>query len=82
MKSFFPPLSRFKEFFSNSLVSHDKQKKAKNTIFCLTNFLTISLFAFTFKKRLFKKKQLLRTTLRHVCTSCVYRKAACGKFDF
>ena len=49
----------------------EPEKTAKSVIFFVNNFLSINPFAFTFK-RSFYEKPLLKTTLRHVGTSCVY----------
>ena len=51
-------------FISHFLDLHkEKDKVAKIAIFFVTNFLSISLFAFTFQKS-FCEKPLLKTTLR------------------
>ena len=68
-----PIIAIFKAFIfiSHFLYLHkEQQKMANNAIFFLTNFLSISESAFIFK-RSFCEKSLLKSTLRHVCTSCV-----------
>ena len=72
MKSLF--FSKAFIFISRFLVIHKEQEKMAK-IFFITNFLSISLYAFTFK-RSFCEKPLDKITLRHVCTSCVQ---FCGK---
>lgn len=62
-------------FISNFLYLHKEQQQQqilRNAIFFVTNFLPISTFAFNFK-RSFREKLLLKTTLRLVYRSYVYR---------
>ena len=74
-----PIIAIFKAFIfiSHFLYLHkEQQKMANNAIFFLTNFLSISESAFIFK-RSFCEKSLLKSTLRHLCTSCVDVKKSC-----
>ena len=79
IKSIFFSHKMFKAFI---FISHfldlyrEKEKVAKIAIFFVTNFQSISSFAFTFQ-RSFCEKPLLKTKLRHLLfiTSCVYSEA-------
>ena len=53
----------------------NKKKWGKKAIIFLTNLLSVSPYAFTFKRNFCEKPWLTKTTLHHACTSYVYREA-------
>ena len=66
-------------FVSHFLNLYKEQKKPSvlSCFLYITNFLSISLFAFTFKRRLCEKT-FLKTTLCHIVCHVYVVKQCCG----